>query len=154
MLSATEFPMADDFRKWHDFLAELRKLQGNVSNDLGFFATLIAKEFLKHRHGVEFDAAAKAQGAPGIDIDTRTRDGERVIAEIKTTVPYMGTDLGAQQAASIKRDIVKLSSAAADHKYLFVTDGSAFNVLKTRKYLASSVGIRLVLLTTGDEHAG
>ena len=125
-----------------------------MSNDLGFFATLMAKQFLSRRHYVEFDAAAKAQGAPGLDIDTQTRDGRRVIAEIKTTVPYLGTDFGAQQATSIKKDIVKLNSASADYKYFFVTDASAFKALKAKRYLVSTVGIRIVLLTTGEEHAG
>jgi hypothetical protein len=40
MLSATASPMADDFRKWHDFLAELRKLQGNVSSRPWLFRNL------------------------------------------------------------------------------------------------------------------
>ena len=132
-------------------LSSLRKIQGNLSNDVSFAATLLAKEYLAERFGVSFCAAEKAQGAPGIDIDITTPDGQRIIAEIKTTVPYKGTDFGAQQIASFKRDFVKLSSAKADFKFLFVTDESTFSVLQKSRYLPFLQGITVVNLVNGDE---
>jgi hypothetical protein len=115
---------------WYSFLSSFRQIQGNASNDLSFIATLLAKRYLIERFHVTFCAAEKPQGAPGIDIDLRALNGERVVGEIKTTVPYQGVDFGAQQATSFKRDFVKLSAADAKYKFLFVTEPSAFTVIK------------------------
>lgn len=135
------------------FLAKLREIQGNVSNDVSFAATLMAKEYLSAKFDITFDAAEKAQGAPGIDIDLLTGSGDRIVAEIKTTVPYQRSDFGAQQAASFRKDFVKLASAAAKHKYLFVTDNRAYEALRKPKYVAQIPGVRVVNLITGDEFA-
>lgn len=137
---------------WYAFLSALRQIQGNASNDLSFIATLLAKRYLSERFHVTFCAAEKPQGAPGIDIDIRTTNGERVVGEIKTTVPYQGADFGAQQTARFKRDFVKLGAADANHKFLFVTEPTAFTVLKKRKYTQLIPGVRIVLLTTGEEY--
>lgn len=138
------------------FLSTLREIQGNLSNDVSFAATLMAKEFLSSKFGISFDAADKPQGAPGIDIDIRLPNGERIVAEIKTTVPYQANDFGAQQAASFKKDFAKLSEAKAEHKFLFVTDARAFAALmkpKYLQYLSHIPGVRVVNLVTGDEYA-
>jgi hypothetical protein len=137
---------------WYEFLVALKQIQGNASNDLSFIATLLAKHYLAQKHNVSFCAAEKPQGAPGIDIDCTTPSGERVVAEIKTTTPYQGVDFGAQQAAMFKKDFAKLSSADAKHKYLFVTEAAAFQVLKKPKYLKLMPNVRIVLLKTGEEH--
>lgn len=136
---------------WHDFLSRQKAIQGNLSNDISFIATLLAKEYLVSRYPVSFDAAAKAQGAPGIDIDVTTRNGERIVAEIKTTSPYQQTDFGAQQVASFKKDFAKLVSATATHKFLFVTDQRAFGALKKAKYANQIPGITVILLPSGEE---
>jgi len=139
--------------QWHSFLSTLRKIQGNLSNDGSFIATLLAKQYLNAKFGVEFDAAEKPQGAPGIDIDVESSDGQRIVAEIKTTVPYQVSDFGAQQAASFKKDFAKLAASAAKHKFLFVTDSGAFLVLQKDKYTKLMPGVRIVHLATGQEHA-
>jgi hypothetical protein len=123
-----------DPAQWHSFLSALRKIQGNINNDGSFIATLLAKQYLHSTFGVDFDAAAKPQGAPGIDIDATTPEGHRLVAEIKTTVPYNGTDFGEQQAASFKKDFAKLAASDAKHKLLLVTDSAAFEALKRQKY--------------------
>ena len=138
---------------WYEFLSALRKIQGNLSNDLGFVATLLAKRYLSSKFSVDFDAAEKPQGAPGIDIDVRTADGQRIVAEIKTTDPYQPNDFGAQQAASFNKDFIKLAAASAAHKFLFVTEPRAFSVLQKPKYTKLIPGVRIVLLTTGEERA-
>jgi hypothetical protein len=69
------------------------------------------------------------QGAPGIDIDVETSEGHRIVAEIKTTVPYKPSDFGGKQAESFKNDFAKLVEAEAAHKFLFVTDSRAFSAL-------------------------
>ena len=65
-----------------------------------------------------FDADAKAQGAPGIDIEFRTQDGRRIAAEIKTTFPYQ-PGFGAKQREMISKDIEKLKKSNADVKVPF-----------------------------------
>jgi hypothetical protein len=122
-------------KAWVQFLAKLREIQGNVSNDVSFAATLMAKEYLSRKFGVTFDAAKKPQGPAGIDIDIPTNSGERVIGEIKTTVPYHRQDFGAEQAKNFKGDFVKLASTTAMHKFLFVTDTRAYIALQKPKYL-------------------
>jgi hypothetical protein len=154
---ARAFLLSDDLADPPDpkalfhFLAKLREIQGNVSNDVSFAATLMAKAYLSAKFGVSFDAAEKPQGAPGIDIDVLTGSGERIVAEIKTTVPYQRSDFGAQQAASFKKDFVKLAGAAAMHKFLFVTDRGTYLALRKTKYVVQIPGVRVVNLLTGEE---
>ena len=100
-----------------------------------------------------FDAAEKAQGAPGLDIDETTSKHQRVIAEIKTTHPYKEDDLGAQQIDSFKKDAAKLKAERAEHKFFFVTDRATFEVMKKRRYRDLFEGIRVVLLPSGEEIA-
>ena len=52
-------------------------------------------------------------------IDVQTQKGQRIIGEIKTTVPYSGArnDLGAQQKQALMTDFSKLNKATADYKY-------------------------------------
>ncbi len=139
--------------EWYAFLSSLRQIQGNLSNDLSFVATLLAKRYLNDKFGIDFDAAEKPQGAPGIDIDVQTTDGQRIVGEIKTIAPYQANDFGAQQAASFKKDFVKLAAATAAHKFLFVTEPRAFTVIRATKYTKQIPGVRIVLLTTGEEYA-
>jgi hypothetical protein len=139
--------------EWHSFLSTLRKIQGNLSNDVSFIATLLAKQYLRSKFRIEFDAAKKPQGAPGIDIDIKTAEGHRIVAEIKTTVPYQANDFGAKQAASFKKDFAKLTASEADYKFLFVTDAKAYSALLKPKYLRLIRGVHVVNLVSGDEHA-
>ncbi len=136
----------------YDVLSSRRQIQGNLSNDVSFAASLLAKKYLLSAFGAEFDAAAKPQGAAGIDIDVQAPDGSRIVAEIKTTVPYQFADFGAQQAESFKRDFAKLAAADAVHKFLFVSEPSAFSVVTKPKYTKLIPGVRIVLLATGEEH--
>ena len=152
-LSCNELPDPPDPAEWHRFIAALRLIQGNLSNDGSFVATLLAKDFLATRHKVSFDAAEKPQGAPGIDISVTAPDSSRIVAEIKTTVPYAGSDFGAQQAASFKKDFAKLVASDADYKYLLVTDPNAYAVLKKPKYTRQMPGVVIVHLETGDQYA-
>jgi hypothetical protein len=90
-INSLDLTESTDVRDWYTALARLRAIQGNISNDLSFVACLLAKRYLQEQFGIaDFDAAAKAQGAPGLDIDVYSTKGERIVAEIKTTVPYSG----------------------------------------------------------------
>src|SRR5262249_374727 len=106
--------------QWYEALAEIKAIQGNINNDLSFLACLLAKGYLEKRFGLNnFDAAAKPQGAAGLDINVLIPPGKRLIAEIKTTVPYSGVlnDLGAKQKESFRNDFDKLNNTAADYKF-------------------------------------
>jgi len=138
---------------WLAFLAEMKRIVGNASNDLGFVTTLLAHRYLQRTLPMaSIDAAAKAQGAPGLDIDARTRDGTRVVGEIKATVPYGGTSLGANQLNSWRTDFQKLAAADAGHRFFFVVDPEAFRLVR-EVYANLIPGVRVVLLTTGEEFA-
>ena len=152
-LNQNELSTPPDPQEWHLFISGVRGILGNLSNDGSFIASLLAKKFLFEKFGANFDAGEKAQGAPGIDILVRTESGEAIAAEIKTTVPYQVVDFGAQQIDSLKKDFAKLVASGADHKFMFVTDPTAFNILQKPKYTKYMPGIRLVHLGTGDEHA-
>ncbi len=117
---------------------------------MSFIAALMAKEYLCSAFPMaDFDIGTKAQGAPGLDIDERTIEGHRVIGEIKTTTPYAGSDLGAQQRAMFEKDFAKLNKEDAPHKFFFVTDRATFQVVK-RKYHTRIPGVTVVLLPLGE----
>lgn len=136
--------------EWFKYLACVRDALGNLSNSLGFVATLLAKEYLAGRFGVlDFDAAQKAQGAPGIDIEIRTPGGLAIIAEIKTTKPYQ-PGFGANQKMTILKDLNRLSSLTADHRIMFVTDDEAFRTLCGANYRSRFATIEIVNLLTSE----
>lgn len=90
-LNTASLDTTADVAVWYTYIAEIRAIQGNINNDLSFLSVLLAKEYLVPRFDIEaFDVALKAQGAPGLDIDVMTTTGERIVAEVKTTVPYTG----------------------------------------------------------------
>ena len=149
---STEIPQNPDPKIWYDFLKGLKIIQGNSNNDISFIATLMAKDYLTLKFGpLEFDAALKPQGAPGLDIDINLQNGKRLIAEIKTTIPYKDTDFGSQQRDGILIDIHKLVNNQADHKFFMFTDKSSFEIIQKSKYSSKMMGITAVLLTTGEE---
>lgn len=140
----------DSLQDWLAFLSTMKQITGNASNDVSFIATLLAKEYLcSVLHMVPFDAALKPQGAPGLDIDERTVSGERVVAETKTTVPYLETDLGAAQKATFRKDFDKLRLADAPYKFFFLTNQRAYDLM-IRRYARDLAGVSIVLLPTAS----
>jgi len=132
--------------EWYRYLSRIKGIVGNLDNDISFVACLMAKEFLLKSHSINnLDAARKPQGAPGPDIDVTTDDGKRLVAEIKTTIPYAGNDLGSQQKQSFQRDFAKLRKAKADLKYFFVTEEPTFQIVK-RKYRGTIPDVTVVLV--------
>ena len=146
---------SEDVPQWYSFLARIRLIAGNLSNDISFVATLLAKQYLASKFSdiPQFDAADKPQGARGLDIDLIISDGRRIVGEVKTNFPYNIRDFGGNQASEFRKDLHKLRNEDAYAKFLFVTEELAFAALKNRKYASELSGIRLVLLTTGDEYA-
>lgn len=135
--------------EWHAFLAGMKQITGNASQQMSFIATLMAKDYLCSSLPMkEFDVGLKPQGAKGLDIDAETVDGRRVISEVKTTTPY-GVDLGGQQKDSFRSDFQKLNEAAADLKYFFVTDATTFNLV-CNKYRNQIPEVHVVMLPNGE----
>ncbi len=67
-----------------------------------------------------------------------------------STTPYKIADLGAQQRTSFEKDFAKLNAANAELKYFFLTDKTAFAVVK-HKYRSRIPNVTVVLLPQGDE---
>lgn len=139
-----------ELKEWYAFFVGMKDLLGNLNNDLSFIATVLAKQFLSQRHGpIEFDASAKSQSAPGLDIEFESPAG-RVVGEVKTVYPYNETDFGATQRDTFLVDFEKLRKATAAYKYLFVTEPQAFEVIG-KKYRSHAQGITVVSLRDGRE---
>jgi hypothetical protein len=133
-----------------DYLETIRDILGNFSNRLSFVSCLMAKDYLMQTLPMApFDVATKPQGAAGHDIDEWTLDGRRVVAEIKTTTPYHGTKLGAQQKVAFRKDFEKLHRSTADHRFLFVTDEQTFWLMRNT-YAEDLMGIEVVYLRRND----
>lgn len=136
---------------WYYFLNATKVTLGNFNNDVSYVATLLAKLYLEKRFpGLEFDASSKSQSSPGLDIDVRTPDGNRISGEVKTVDPYNLNDFGTNQRVAFFKDFSKLAGAAADHKYLFLTEPRAFDVVKA-KYQKQLAGVIVVCLSDGRE---
>jgi hypothetical protein len=147
-LLSDSLEISSDLKSWYAYFARIKDIQGNINNDISFLANLLAKEYLSERFDIgNYDAAAKPQGAPGLDIEL-VADGKTIIAEIKTTYPYGITDFGAQQKKSFERDFEKLNNKEADHKFLFVTEQKTFDILCGNKYAEKSQNITVVNLIT------
>lgn len=111
----------------------------------------MAKAYLVTRFGESaFDAAEKAQGAPGLDIDVTIGD-KRIVGEIKTTKPYNGPDFGAQQKLMFEKDFAKLAAAEASLKFMFVTEPATFKILCRPSFRARLAGTTIVQLLSGEE---
>ena len=105
-LSETE-PMSE----WLSCLIAMKEIVGNPHNDVNTVACLMAKDYLCRKLAMrDYDALAKAHGAKGLDIDEQTVDGQRVIAEIKTTGAFGYKDIRQPQKEAIVEDFYRLHS--------------------------------------------
>lgn len=128
------------------FFNHIKEIMGNFNTDVSFISCLMAKDYLCSQFNLgHFDVSEKSQSAPGPDIEVYTAEGKKIIAEIKSTIPYKDKDFGSQQIDSLRNDFSKLKNSSADYKYMFVTNESAYNILN-KKYSVELDGIMLVLL--------
>jgi len=118
---------------------KLKEIIGNIDMDIHFLASYLANSFLANRHGVTIDMT-KAVGSSGMDIEIG-----QVVAEIKTTIPYLENDFGARQKETIRKDLERLENADKKHKYFFVTDDRTEEILK-RKYGKNYPSVEIVNL--------
>ena len=84
----------------------------------------------------------QSQSAPGLDIDLKMANGERIIGEVKTTTPCQKGLLGANQKDSIEKDLKKLEDTPANHKYFFVTDPGTYAQVQNQM----PQGVEIILL--------
>ena len=120
-------------------LLKLKEIIGNIDMDIHFLASCLANSFLKKKHGVVIDLS-KAVGSSGLDIEL-----EEIVAEIKTTSPYLENDFGAKQKETIKKDLERLENSREKYKYFFVVDGKTERILK-RKYSRDYPSVNIVNL--------
>jgi hypothetical protein len=130
------------------YLTNAKNILGNLNNDIAFLATVLAKSYLHQRFGVAFDATAKPQGAPGIDIDISTAEHGRIVGEIKTTKPYQ-PGFGAKQREEICKDLDRLAGTPAERRFMFVSDADTFETLCGAPFSRRASGIEVVKLTSG-----
>ena len=141
----TDSDMGDIYEVFKYF-NHIKEIMGNFNTDVSFISCLMAKDYLCSQFDLgHFDVSEKSQSAPGPDIEVYTAEGKKIIAEIKSTIPYKDNDFGSQQINSLRNDFSKLKKSSADYKYMFVTNESAYNILN-KKYSAELDGIMLVLL--------
>jgi hypothetical protein len=75
-------------------------------------------------------------------------DGKVIIGELKTTKPYQ-PGFGAAQRVSILKDLRRLASTGADHRFMFVIDADAFEALQGKTIASQAAGVEIVDLVTG-----
>lgn len=122
---------AHDARFMLKQLVAVKQLQRNIHNDMSMLACILAKEYLTSRHHLRpYCAIGKHQNSPGLDVDCGTMSGQRVVAEIKTTTPAGDEDFGSAQYDEIEKDLDRLRSTEAKHKYFFVTDREAYELMQ------------------------
>lgn len=150
-LNTQNLPPDTDILGQFAYVEQVRTILGNSANLQSFLSMMLAKQYLRSHFDIEaFDAAEKAQGAPGLDIDMVDRQGNRIVGEIKTTVPYGETDFGSAQKTSIRKDFAKLNAVDATHKFFFVTDARAYQYVTT-KYREEIPQVKVVLLIDATE---
>ncbi len=118
-----------DLKSIYKFILLLKSKLGNFHNDITFMAGLMAKKYIYEKYGCNFDHSLKADSAAGMDIDLKTKDGKRLIAEIKTTVPCSEKSFGSKQKAELNKDINRLTKESADIKILFLNDLESHKLL-------------------------
>ena len=118
---------------------EFKKIVGNIDMDIHFLASYLANSFLEKKHSVTIDLD-RAVGSSGLDIESKG-----IVAEIKTTIPYLENDFGAKQKESIRDDLERLEQAAGRLKYFFVIDGKAETILR-QKYSRHYPSVNIINL--------
>lgn len=130
--------MIEDFVKVKDLL-------GNLGSIINFLTLQSAKLILEKKFNQKLpDVLLKDINTPGIKIDFSLKNGQRVIAEAKTTTPT-GRTFGAKQREEISKVLDKLKSIEADHKFLFVTNENTARILGI-EYSMELVGITVELI--------
>lgn len=84
-------------------------------------------------------------------IDELTKEGKRIIGNLKTEMACDEGDFLLTQRDTIIEELQRLASESADHRLLFILDKTVFSVLR-KKYNQHLKNITLVLLPDEVEH--
>lgn len=145
-LNKNELPPDTDIEGLFTYLGQIKAITGNPANWQSFLSVMLAKKWLYQNFEIgNFDAGNKHENTPGLDIDVKTRDGQRIIGEVKATTPATNTNFGSNQLKKIHEDFAKLNEADAQHKFFFVTDARAYEYVTT-KYQHKIPDVTVILL--------
>jgi hypothetical protein len=75
MRSLLALPTPGNLEESSSCMSRLKSAMGNLNNDASFIVCLLA-----HHRINRYDAALKPRGAPSLDIDVITVEGERIVA--------------------------------------------------------------------------
>lgn len=138
-----------DVSKCYNELLKVKSVLGNYNNLISFLACIKAKEYFKSEGFIDESheiVADKKQGANGLDFDFLSLKKDRIIGELKTTVPYKKHNFGAKQKESIAQDLKKLINSEAKFKFYFVTNDITFELISKLMLEKNLNNIKLINL--------
>ena len=108
-----------------DSLVEKKKELSSVNIKIHSNAVQLAEQYLKKIHPNIQSWDTKLGSDSGVDIVGYDNNKEKVVGEVKSTIPYGGNRLGAAQAKSIKYDLDKMKKYPGTSKYFFILNSLA-----------------------------
>ncbi len=146
----THVPESNTTQEWYSYLAKLREEISNFYNELRLVAVIMAKEYLMAHFEIrQCGSPASVQGSSRLEIDVKTLTGARIIGEVTTTKPDDTNEFSAYQLENFRKQADKLNHQVAKHRFLFVTEAAAFDVLKKPNNQKIFTGIQIVSLPSG-----
>jgi hypothetical protein len=86
---------------------------------------------------------------PVLTLRLGRRTGRLLLANLRQQRPYQ-PGFGAAQRTSILKDLARLATAPADHRFMFVIDPETYQTLCGRSFASKAPGVEIVDLITGD----
>lgn len=108
-----------------DSLVHKKKELSSVNIKIHSNAVQLAEQYLKKIHPNIQSWDTKLGSDSGVDIVGYDNNKEKVVGEVKSTIPYGGNRLGAAQAKSIKYDLDKMKKYPGTSKYFFILNSLA-----------------------------
>ncbi len=103
-----------------DLLVKKKKECSGINNKIHSNAVQLAVLYLKKIHSGIQRWETKLGSESGVDIVGYDINKEKIVGEVKSTIPYGGDRLGAAQATSIKDDLDKMKKYPETLKYFFI----------------------------------
>jgi len=108
-----------------DSLVAKKKELSSVNIKIHSNAVQLAEQYLKKIHPDIQNWETKLGSDSGVDIVGYDNNKEKIVGEVKSTIPYGGNRLGAAQATSIKYDLDKMKKYPGASKYFFILNSIA-----------------------------
>ncbi len=105
-----------------DSLVEKKKEISQTNIKIHSNAVQLAEQYLRKIHPDIQNWETKLGSDSGVDIVGYSNNEEKIVGEVKSTIPYGGNRLGAAQATSIKHDLDKMKKYHGTSKYFFILD--------------------------------